>query len=376
METLPPTSTKPILPLNTILIIITGLSTILTIFFLFQNWLLSQKLSSILKTQKSQPISVTVSPTPSCRPRPVCLDSYPACKIVETPDMCPKATENTSTWQTYSLPQYGYRFQYPPGLKVYSEIESFVNLTYIPVCDPLVKSCLFIPAEKYLGTNFKGGGLGVSITKAATTGDCNLNNQDTMPTNLGDQTINNITYHRYSQGSAAAGNQASELKYYTFQNKQCYLITSTLTTDSSDVNVPGGKTRTISPIEIEQFNQFIDNILATFKFFPITNQPTITTPQSGSTINSPLIVKGTVPQGWMFEGVFSIKLLDENHKLITIAQGKEITPGDSYGSLPINFTSKLNFQTNSATGFLDLVKDNPSGLPEKNESFEIPIKFK
>ncbi len=30
-----------------------------------------------------------VTPTPTCRPRPKCLDSIPKCLLPETPDMCP-----------------------------------------------------------------------------------------------------------------------------------------------------------------------------------------------------------------------------------------------------------------------------------------------
>ena len=36
----------------------------------------------------SEPISSQI-PTPSCRPRPACLDASPACKMPETSDMCP-----------------------------------------------------------------------------------------------------------------------------------------------------------------------------------------------------------------------------------------------------------------------------------------------
>ncbi|MBI2443206.1 MAG: hypothetical protein HYV40_04860 [Candidatus Levybacteria bacterium] len=38
--------------------------------------------------------------TPTCTPRPACLDSEPRCMIPETPDMCPKATPTTSANQT------------------------------------------------------------------------------------------------------------------------------------------------------------------------------------------------------------------------------------------------------------------------------------
>jgi hypothetical protein len=34
----------------------------------------------------------TASPTPTCRPRPACLDAKPRCMIAQTSDMCPPIT--------------------------------------------------------------------------------------------------------------------------------------------------------------------------------------------------------------------------------------------------------------------------------------------
>jgi hypothetical protein len=46
------------------------------------------------------------TPTPTCRPRPACLDTTPRCLIPETSDMCPKATPAPSS--TYACPPGGY----------------------------------------------------------------------------------------------------------------------------------------------------------------------------------------------------------------------------------------------------------------------------
>jgi len=34
---------------------------------------------------------LNIFPTPTCRPRPACLDATPKCLIPKTPDICPKA---------------------------------------------------------------------------------------------------------------------------------------------------------------------------------------------------------------------------------------------------------------------------------------------
>lgn len=108
---------------------------------------------------------------------------------------------------------------------------------------------------------------------------------------------------------------------------------------------------------------------------PEASRPVITTPQSNSKVTSPLTVKGKVPPGWMFEGVFPIKLLDADKNVITQSQAKEITPGSWSSGNDIEFSATLNFTTNSKTGFILLEKDNPSGLPENADSFEIPVSF-
>lgn len=46
------------------------------------------------------------TPTPTCRPRPACLDATPRCMIPETLDMCPKASPTPAT--TYTCPPNGY----------------------------------------------------------------------------------------------------------------------------------------------------------------------------------------------------------------------------------------------------------------------------
>ena len=49
-----------------------------------------------LSATQALPLSVflvtSITPTPSCKPRPACLDSTPRCQIPETSDMCPRPT--------------------------------------------------------------------------------------------------------------------------------------------------------------------------------------------------------------------------------------------------------------------------------------------
>src|SRR5688500_12437174 len=44
-------------------------------------------------------------------------------------------------------------------------------------------------------------------------------------------------------------------------------------------------------------------------------KPIVITPQPNSKVISPFVVSGSVPPGWMFEGVFPIKLLDAGRNI-------------------------------------------------------------
>lgn len=108
---------------------------------------------------------------------------------------------------------------------------------------------------------------------------------------------------------------------------------------------------------------------------PITGNPTIIDPKVGSKATSPLKIRGTVPPGWMFEGVFPISLVDSNHKLIVSGQATEEVPGSWQGNTIIYFDATLTFSTTAKTGFIVLESDNPSGLPDNTKTFEVPVNY-
>lgn len=106
---------------------------------------------------------------------------------------------------------------------------------------------------------------------------------------------------------------------------------------------------------------------------PDTNTPIIIEPKENSKVTSPLTVRGIVPPGWMFEGVFPIKLVDSNNNLISQAQAKEDVPGSWQSSVPAYFTATLTFTTKAKFGFIVLENDNPSGDPENSKNYQIKI---
>jgi len=100
----------------------------------------------------------------------------------------------------------------------------------------------------------------------------------------------------------------------------------------------------------------------------------VNNPTPNTTISSPLVIEGQARGFWFFEASFPVILLDANNK--EIASGIAQSQGDWMTEEFVNFKSELKFiMPETEIGFLVLKKDNPSGLPEKEESLSIAVKF-
>lgn len=90
--------------------------------------------------------------------------------------------------------------------------------------------------------------------------------------------------------------------------------------------------------------------------------------------SSPVIFNGKARGPWFFEASFPVHIVDAKGFVlgtgIAQAQGEWMT--EDY----VPFRVEINF-VNSTTqeGTVEFVKDNPSGLPEFEDSFTVPIKF-
>ena len=94
-----------------------------------------------------------------------------------------------------------------------------------------------------------------------------------------------------------------------------------------------------------------------------------------SPITSPITLTGRARGPWYFEASFPIELRDTNNTLLatTIAQAQ----ADWMTTDWVPFTASLTFpaQPAGSTGTLVLKKDNPSGEPQNDASFVVPVQF-
>jgi len=102
----------------------------------------------------------------------------------------------------------------------------------------------------------------------------------------------------------------------------------------------------------------------------------IDSPRAGERISSPLMVRGKARGTWFFEASFPVTLTDWDGKII--AEGQAHATSDWMTTDWVPFEATLTFQKPSygERGFLILKKDNPSGLPQYDDSREIMIFFK
>ncbi len=110
------------------------------------------------------------------------------------------------------------------------------------------------------------------------------------------------------------------------------------------------------------------------------NLVTITSPQPNEVIVSGVTVSGQARGGWFFEASFPVTLT--NWDGLIIAQGVATAEGDWMTENFVPYTATLTFISplqvgaeHTKRGSLILQKDNPSGLPENDDSLEIPVRF-
>ena len=100
----------------------------------------------------------------------------------------------------------------------------------------------------------------------------------------------------------------------------------------------------------------------------------VTYPLTDNLVKSPLKVQGEARGSWYFEASFPVRLYDADGKelAVAVAQAK----GEWMTEEFVPFEAVLTFTTPvTPTGKLVLQKDNPSGLPEHDDSVSIPVRF-
>jgi hypothetical protein len=91
-------------------------------------------------------------------------------------------------------------------------------------------------------------------------------------------------------------------------------------------------------------------------------------------VTSPLTISGEVPGNWSAEASFPVQVTDSDGT--ALAEAGAQLQGDWMTDEMVPFSVTLTFDRPVGdSGFLVLTKENPSGLPENDDSLRIPITF-
>ena len=105
-----------------------------------------------------------------------------------------------------------------------------------------------------------------------------------------------------------------------------------------------------------------------------TDTPEITSPLPNTKITSPLTIYGKAKGSWFFEATFPIDILNKNKQVI--GSGFAKATGDWMTADSVPFTATVTFTSPvGETGEIVFKKDNPSGLPQNDGEFHLPVTF-
>jgi hypothetical protein len=107
-----------------------------------------------------------------------------------------------------------------------------------------------------------------------------------------------------------------------------------------------------------------------------TEEVTVITPAANQLLKSPQRIHGKAPGTWFFEANVVVKLLDEHGAVL--AQNRGQAKGEWMTEQPVEFESKLIFTVpaGQTKGTLVIENDNPSGLPENQKSYSVPVRLR
>lgn len=99
-------------------------------------------------------------------------------------------------------------------------------------------------------------------------------------------------------------------------------------------------------------------------------------PLANDNISSPLKISGEVRGTWSFEADFPIELRNEEGQVFAQTIGTVIGDWMTEDYVPFKATLEFTVPDGVNQGFLVLIKDNPSGLPENDDFVSIPVRFR
>ena len=104
---------------------------------------------------------------------------------------------------------------------------------------------------------------------------------------------------------------------------------------------------------------------------PLHTRVIVTSPVSGASVSKTFTVTGEAPGNWYFEASFPVQVRDaDNNK---VGEGIAQAQSDWMTTAQVPFKADITVTGYSGLATLVLLKDNPSGLPQNDDSLSIPV---
>lgn len=100
----------------------------------------------------------------------------------------------------------------------------------------------------------------------------------------------------------------------------------------------------------------------------------IVAPQANSLATSPLVIQGRAKGTWFFEAALPLQIMDANNTII--GRGVASAQAEWMTENLVPFVGTVEFTSPSTpSGWVVIRANNPSGLPENDDEFRIPVRF-
>ena len=104
---------------------------------------------------------------------------------------------------------------------------------------------------------------------------------------------------------------------------------------------------------------------------PLSARVVVTSPKPNAEVGKTFVVSGNAPGNWFFEGSFPIKVVDSNNNFV--GSGIAQAQGEWMTTEQVTFTSTITIDGYSGPATVVLLRDNPSGMPENDDSVSVSV---
>jgi Immunoglobulin-like domain of bacterial spore germination len=129
-----------------------------------------------------------------------------------------------------------------------------------------------------------------------------------------------------------------------------------------------------APVPAEITNEQVTAVtqaVASTSSEPLSNFVVVSEPVQDAKVKSPIKISGKAPGSWYFEGSFPVVVADQ--KGAKIGTGIAQAQGEWMTTELVPFSLSVDVGSYKGVASVTLLRDNPSGLPENDDSVSVMV---